>query len=76
MHEEVNIERRPAKMGASSSAEIHEDEVTIPLMGEEVTAVRKTIPVEEIVISKSAVRGTKNVEADLRSEKLDADRNA
>ncbi len=75
MREEVNIERRPARAGASSSAEIHEDEITIPLMGEEVTVDKKIVPREEVVISKSAVRGTKTVEADLRSEKLDVDRN-
>ncbi len=74
MHEEVHIDRRPAQAGASTSARIGKDEITIPVMGEEVVVQKRVVPVEEIVISKSVVRDTETVEADLKREKIDVDR--
>lgn len=72
--EEVNVERRPARPGMSTSPRIGEDSITVPVMGEELVVEKRTVPVEEIVISKEAVRDTKTVEADLKREKVDVDR--
>lgn len=74
MHEEVHIDRRPAQAGAGTSAHIGKDEITIPVMGEKVVVEKRVVPVEEIVNSKSAVRDTQTVEADLKHETIDVDR--
>ena len=73
-NERVNVERRPAHPGMSTSPRIGEDSITVPVMGEELVVEKRTVPVEEIVISKEAVRDTKTVEADLKREKVDVDR--
>jgi uncharacterized protein (TIGR02271 family) len=74
MHEEVHVDRRPAQPGMSSAPRISEDEVRIPVMSEEVVVEKRTVPKEEIVISKTAERDTKTVEADLRRERVDVER--
>ena len=73
-NEEVHVERRPARPGMSTSPRIGEDSITVPVMGEELVVEKRTVPVEEVVISKEAVRDTKTVEADLKREKVDVDR--
>lgn len=74
MHEEVSIERHPARAGASNDVQIGEDEVRIPVMAEEVVVEKRAVPTEEIVVSKHAVRGEKTVEADLKREKVNVDK--
>ena len=73
MHEEVDIERHPIEPGSRASADISEDEVRIPLRAEEAVVEKRTVPKEEVVIRKRAVEGEQQIEADLRSERVDVD---
>lgn len=75
--EEVTIERRPirADQAGDSSATIGgDDEIRIPLTGEEAVVQKRAVVKEELVIKKHAVSEDKTVEADLRKEKIDVDR--
>lgn len=72
--EEVTIERRPAPPGASAKPEIGENEVRIPIMEEEAVVEKRVVPKEEIVVEKHAVQGEQKVEADVRKERVDVDR--
>ncbi len=74
MREAVTVERRPATPGMSAKPTIGEEEIRVPVMGEEVVTEKRTVPIEEIVIKKSAVRDTQTVEADLKREKVEVDR--
>lgn len=71
--EEVSVERRPAS-GRHASGEIGEDEVRIPVMEEEATVEKRTVPKEEIVVKKHAVQDRQRVEADLKRERVDVDK--
>ena len=75
--EEVTIERRPVSGREASDASIGKDdsEIRIPLMSEEAVVNKRPVVKEEIVISKHAVTENKNVEADLRKEQVDIDKN-
>lgn len=74
MHEEVSVERRPLQADSRASTRIGEDEVRIPLRGEEAVIEKRTVPKEEVVIRKKTVQGEQKVEADVRSERVDVDR--
>jgi len=75
--EEVEIERRPVEAGrADARADIGEDEIRVPVMEEEVVVEKRPVVKEEIVVKKRAVEETKNVEAELRKEKVDIDKSA
>jgi uncharacterized protein (TIGR02271 family) len=74
MHEEVEIERRPASSSTPSRTQVSEDEIRVPLMAEEAVVEKRTVPTEEIVVRKHAVRGEQKVEADLREERVVVDR--
>lgn len=71
--EEVTVERRPmsGNAGGRDGAQIGEDEVRIPLMAEEVVVDKRTVPKEELVIKKHAVRDEKTIEADLKKERVE-----
>ena len=73
-HEEVTVERRPLRADGNSETEIGKDQIRIPVMGEEVVMQKRTVPVEEVVITKKVVTGSKTVEADLKREKVNVDR--
>lgn len=79
-HEEVTVERRPlqgdAARSAGARANIGEDEIRVPLMEEEVVVDKRTVPKEELVIRKHSVQEEKTVEADLKKERIDVDRNS
>lgn len=79
-HEEVTIERRPVSPEriASGDTGIQEtgDEIRIPVIEEEVVVETRSVVKEEIVIRKHAVSEEKTVEADLRKERIDIDRNS
>jgi uncharacterized protein (TIGR02271 family) len=75
MHEEVTIERRALSPDASTNASISEDEVHIPLTAEEAVVEKRAVAREEVVISKKMVEGEQTVEADLRKERVDVERN-
>lgn len=75
--EEVTIERRPLDASARAGAEpeIRGDEVRVPISEEEVVVDKRTVPKEELVVRKHEVQDTRTVEADLRHEEADVDRN-
>ena len=75
MHEEVEVERRPLSAESSTRATIREDEIHVPLRSEEAFVEKRTVPREEVVIRKKLVAGEQHVEADLRHEQVDVDRN-
>ncbi len=69
-NEEVRVERRPVER-AVGSAEIREDEIVIPVMGEEAVVEKRPVVKEEVVISKEPVTREQSVEADVRREEFD-----
>ena len=75
--EEVTIERRPVSGREASDVSIGKDdsEIRIPLMSEEAVVNKRPVVKEEIVVSKHAVTEDRNVEADLRKEQVDIDKN-
>jgi uncharacterized protein (TIGR02271 family) len=74
--EEVTIERRPVRADeASSTGQIgDETEVRIPITEEQLDVGKRAVVKEEIVVKKHMVSEDKNVEADLRKERIDIDR--
>jgi uncharacterized protein (TIGR02271 family) len=74
--ERASIERRPIEGSDARDARatISEDEVRVPLTEEEVVVEKRAVPKEEIVIRKEREQHTKHVEADLRKERADIDR--
>jgi uncharacterized protein (TIGR02271 family) len=74
--EEVTIERRPVRADeASSATQIGDDtEVRIPITEEQLEVGKRAVVKEEIVVKKHTVSEDKNVEADLRKERIDIDR--
>ncbi|MEG3193797.1 YsnF/AvaK domain-containing protein, partial [Lysobacter sp. D1-1-M9] len=75
-HEEVTVERRPVTGATPRGGKISEDEVRIPLSAEEAVVEKRTVPKEEVVIRKQTVQGEQKVEADLKRERVDVDKNA
>lgn len=74
-HEEVDVERRPiTDPMAASGARIEGDEIHIPLTEERAVVEKHVVPKEEIVVTKREVEETQTVEADLRRERLEVDR--
>lgn len=72
-HEEVVVEHRePSDM--RTSARIEEDEIHIPVMEEELSVERRTVPREELVVKKQDVVDDEIVEADLRRERAEIHR--
>ena len=75
MREEVTIERVPVTgADASMNVEITEDEIRIPLMAEEAVVEKRVVGKEEVVVHKEVRTENQTVEADLRKERLDVDR--
>ncbi len=75
--EDVTIERRPIQAGQAglNSAKIGgEGEIRIPLTEEEAVVGKRAVVKEELVVKKHAVSDNKTVEADLRKERIDIDR--
>lgn len=82
IHEEVEIERhavnadRGSARGAATvgDVEIGEQDIRIPLSAEEAVVEKRVVAKEEVVVTKHAVEGTKEIEADLRKERIDVDK--
>lgn len=74
--EEAVVERRPISDETlqAGTARIEGDEIRVPLMEEEVIVEKRVVPKEELVVKKHMVQETENVEADLRRERADVDR--
>jgi uncharacterized protein (TIGR02271 family) len=74
--EEVRVERRPLSASDvdATNATIGEDEIRVPVMEEEVVVEKRVVPTEEVVIRKEAVTEERNVEAEVRRERLVTDK--
>jgi len=74
VHEEVTIERRPLS-GADTvgDAQIGEETIRVPLMAEEAVVQKKVVGVEEVVVRKEAKTEQRQVDADVRKERLVTD---
>lgn len=73
--DDVTIERRPVDGMSTGQVDIGEDEIRIPIIEEELVVEKRPVVREEIVIRKHAGTEEKIVEADLRKERVDVDRN-
>jgi uncharacterized protein (TIGR02271 family) len=75
-HEEVDVQRRPITDGYSAAgATIGQDEdIRIPLHAEEAVVEKRVVPTEEIVVRKREVVETEGVDAELRRERAEVDR--
>jgi len=71
--EEVSVERRPLSADAATGADIGEDEISVPLMQEEVVVDKRVVPKEEVVVKKHAVTEERVVADDVRRERLETD---
>jgi uncharacterized protein (TIGR02271 family) len=75
--EEVDIERRPAAGDAHGrDVQIGADEIRVPIYEEEAVVEKRPVVKEEVVISKRPTEKTEAVEADLRHERIDVDKQA
>src|ERR687891_1586718 len=68
--EEVSVERVPAS-GEASEAQIGADEVSVPVVEDEVVVQKKPVAKEEIRIRKDVVHERQIVEEDVRREEVD-----
>jgi uncharacterized protein (TIGR02271 family) len=72
--EEVEVERRPVAEGTPGQADLEEGEIRVPVMAEEAVVEKRPVVKEEFIIRKRVVSGTQRVEADVRRERVDVDR--
>ncbi len=70
--EEVTIERTPVS-GEATEAQIGEDEVSMPVVEDEVVVDKRAVAKEEIRVRKDVVEGTEVVEEDVRREEVDVE---
>jgi uncharacterized protein (TIGR02271 family) len=74
MREDVTIERRPVRADQAGGTIESESEIRIPLTEEQAAINKRAVLKEELVIKKEMKSEEKNVEADLRKERIDVDR--
>src|ERR687889_721411 len=72
-HEEVSVERVPVEGREASEAEIGEDEVSMPVVEEEVVVEKRPVVKEEFRIRKDVVEDEEIVEEDVRKEEVDVE---
>jgi uncharacterized protein (TIGR02271 family) len=72
-HEEVSVERVPVEGREASEAEIGEDEVSMPVVEEEVVVNKRAVVKEEIRVRKDVVEDEEIVEEDVRKEEVDVE---
>jgi uncharacterized protein (TIGR02271 family) len=72
-HEEVSVERVPVNDREASEAEIGDDEVSMPVVEEEVVTEKRPVVKEEIRVRKDAVQDEEVVEEDVRREEVDVE---
>ena len=70
--EEVSVERVPVDQ-EGTGAEIGEDEVSVPVVEEEVVVDKRPVVKEEIRVRKDVVEDEEVVEEDVRKEEVDVD---
>ena len=71
-HEEVSVERVPVNE-ERTGAEIGEDEVSVPVVEEEVVTEKRAVVKEEVRVRKEVVEDEEVVEEDIRKEEVDID---
>lgn len=71
-HEEVKVDRVPVS-GEASEADIGEQDVSMPVIEEEVITEKKAMVKEEIRVRKEAVEDEEVIEEDLRKEEVEID---
>ena len=71
-HEEVSVERVPVNE-EGTGAEIGDDEVSVPIVEEEVVTDKRAVVKEELRIRKDVVEDEEVVEEDVRKEEVDVD---
>src|SRR5215207_4865670 len=70
-HEEVSVERVPVNEEGSTGAEIGEDEISMPVVEEEVVVDKRPVVKEEIRVRKDVVQDEELVEEYVRREEVD-----
>ncbi|MDP9454204.1 MAG: PRC and DUF2382 domain-containing protein [Actinomycetota bacterium] len=70
--EEVSVDRVPVDREASES-EIGEDEVSVPIVEEEVVVEKRPVVKEEVRVKKEVAQDEEVVEEDVRKEEVDVD---
>jgi uncharacterized protein (TIGR02271 family) len=70
--EEVSVERVPVNEPARD-AEIGEDEVSVPVVEEEIVVEKRPVVKEEVRVRKDSVQDEEVVEEDVRKEEVDID---
>ena len=70
-HEEVSVERVPVEGREASEVEIGEDEISMPVVEEEVVVDKRPVVKEEIRVRKDVVQDEELVEEDVRREEVD-----
>ena len=71
--EEVSVERVPVEGREASEAEIGDDEVSVPVVEEEVVTEKRPVVKEEVRLRKDVVEDGQVVEEDVRKEEIDVD---
>ncbi len=71
--EEISVERVPVEGREASEAEIGEDEVSMPVVEEEVVTDKRAVVKEELRLRKDVVEDEEVVEEDVRKEEVDVD---
>ncbi len=73
--EEVIVERRPVEGNQPAQSDIGEGEdITVPVMEEQVRVEKRPVVKEEIRVRKEGVQDTKNVKEEVRREEVDIER--
>ena len=71
--EEVSVERVPVEEGTAAETEIGEDEVSVPVVEEEVVTEKRPVVKEELRVRKDVVEDEEVVEEDVRKEEVDVE---
>ncbi len=71
--EEVNVERVPVNDREAAPGEIGEDEVSMPVVEDEIVVGKQAVVKEEIRVRKDVVDEDQVVEEDVRKEEVDID---
>jgi uncharacterized protein (TIGR02271 family) len=71
-HEEVSVERVPVEE-EGTGAEIGDDEVSVPVVEDEVVVEKRPVIKEEIRVRKDVVEDEQVVEEDVRKEEVDVE---
>ena len=71
--EEVSVERVPVEGREASEAEIGDDEISMPVVEEEVVTDKRAVVKEELRLRKDVVEDEEVVEEDVRKEEVEID---